>query len=396
MLLVGGGYYVYPIIFMRSQEGGEAVDVGVVKDKQDDVPEPPAKSRDSSLEPAAKFISLFNGTDLTGWETDDGGVGNWKVVDGALTCSGKESYLYTTRNDFDDFHLRVEAKINDVGNSGVWFRGLKIPNAYHAKIALAKTKQAFLTGSIGGHVKVTEDLVKPDTWFTMEVIAVGPHMRILLDGKEAVNYEDIKATRRGWGHFAVEHHDAGTKVSFRRIEILPLKNAGKANNVTVPETKDKDQKKQNASDESLRGQFISLFNGTDLTGWVEQNGGLGNWHVVDGAITCSGAGSHLFTTRDDFEDFHLRVEGKFNDVGKSGVHFRCFPLGRFTAGYQAQIALATSFKQAYLTVSLNDHVKVAEDVVKPDSWFHHGSDGCNRALPRIVGENVAVVAEVFA
>ena len=35
--------------------------------------------------------------------------------------------------------------------------------------------------------------------------------------------------------------------------------------------------------------FVSLFNGKDLTGWADANGGTGNWKVIDGVMTCSGS-----------------------------------------------------------------------------------------------------------
>ncbi len=55
--------------------------------------------------PGPGWIQLFNGKDLTGWGT--GGVGNWKVVDGAIACSGpQDGHLYAARDDYGDFHLR--------------------------------------------------------------------------------------------------------------------------------------------------------------------------------------------------------------------------------------------------------------------------------------------------
>ncbi len=232
VLLAGVG------IFLATRSSGDK------KDKSQDVAKndgkdkgPPAKVEPKKkgevgkpIPPptAGQFIPLFNGVDLTGWATGTGGVGNWKVVDGAITCSGKASHLFTARDDFDDFHLRVEAKINDVGNSGVYCRALKnvgFPTGYEAQIALAKSGQAYRTGSLYNLVKVAEDFVSPDTWFTMEVIAVGPRIRILLDGKEMVNHVDAKSAHTK-GHIALQHHDALTKVSFRKVEIKPLKGDG--------------------------------------------------------------------------------------------------------------------------------------------------------------------------
>ena len=68
------------------------------------------------------FRDLFNGRDLAGWKTFPGEPKNWKVEQGRLIGTGPWSFLYTDRGDYTDFHLRVEAKINRDGNSGVFFR----------------------------------------------------------------------------------------------------------------------------------------------------------------------------------------------------------------------------------------------------------------------------------
>src|SRR6516162_11415050 len=68
------------------------------------------------------WVQLFNGKDLTGWKVYPKGTGEWKVKDGILVGSGKASHLFSERGDYKDFHFLVEAKINDKGNSGQYFR----------------------------------------------------------------------------------------------------------------------------------------------------------------------------------------------------------------------------------------------------------------------------------
>ena len=76
-----------------------------------------------------------------------------------------------------------------------------------------------------------------------------------------------------------------------------------------------------------KAEFQPLFNGKDLTGWKTDPKQPGNWHVENGVLVGSGPSiSHLYTERDDFTDFHLRVEARFNKGGSSGVYFRC-PFG---------------------------------------------------------------------
>src|SRR5262249_5354990 len=94
--------------------------------------------------------------------------------------------------------------------------------------------------------------------------------------------------------------------------------------------------------------FVSLFNGKDLTGWKTPPNQPGNWRVEDGAITGSGPGmySHLFSDRDDYENFHLRAVARINffrsqekiAFGNSGIYFRSDKtLYTFPTGYEAQI-----------------------------------------------------------
>ena len=68
-------------------------------------------------------MPLFNGKDLSGWKTHPSQPGHWRVENGVLIGSGPDiSNLYTSRSEFTNFHLRVEARINGGGNSGVCFR----------------------------------------------------------------------------------------------------------------------------------------------------------------------------------------------------------------------------------------------------------------------------------
>jgi serine/threonine protein kinase len=167
------------------------------------------------------FLPLFNGKDLTGWKIFGGGTGNWKVVDGVLIGSGPASHLFTERGDYENFHYRVEAMINDGGNSGQYFRtqfGPGSPKGYEAQIN-STHKDTQRTGSLYGIVEVTEQLHKPDTWFTQEVIADGDHIIIKVDGKTVVDTHDPRYKK---GHFALQQPDPGCVVKFRKIDVKEL------------------------------------------------------------------------------------------------------------------------------------------------------------------------------
>src|SRR5262249_43155317 len=64
------------------------------------------------------FVALFNGKDLSGWKTHPQKPGDWEVKDGILIGGGTTSnHLYTQRDDFQNFHLRAVARVNNLGNS---------------------------------------------------------------------------------------------------------------------------------------------------------------------------------------------------------------------------------------------------------------------------------------
>ncbi len=176
------------------------------------------------------WIKLFNGKDLTGWKTHPDKPGKWQVEDGMLVSRGDGvSHLFSERGDFENFHLRVEAQINAKGNSGVFFRteyalnlpvGGKtgsFPKGYEAQIEVGGNDPQ-KTGSLYNLLRVTDKLAAADAWFTLEVIAEGKHIVILVDGKKAVDYVDDKNTYAK-GHIALQQCNAATVVRFRKIEI---------------------------------------------------------------------------------------------------------------------------------------------------------------------------------
>jgi hypothetical protein len=208
--------------------------------------------------PYEGFEPLFNGKDLTGWKLypqpnpqqieailkkEEGGkviayygklkkdgkeVPLWRVEEGLLVGSGPHSHLFSERGDYENFRYRVEAMINDKGNSGQYFRtafGPDFPKGYEAQINATHTDK-IRTGSLY-FPKIKELLVldtaphKPNEWFTQEVIAEGDHIIIKVNGKTTVDWRDPE-NRYKKGHFALQGHDPGTVVKFKKVEVKEL------------------------------------------------------------------------------------------------------------------------------------------------------------------------------
>jgi hypothetical protein len=66
--------------------------------------------------------------------------------------------------------------------------------------------------------------------------------------------------------------------------------------------------------------FRDLFNGKDLTGWVNVNTDPDTWTVKDGVLMCKGTPIGVMRTDRQYENFILHVEWKhINPGGNSGV-----------------------------------------------------------------------------
>jgi hypothetical protein len=68
------------------------------------------------------------------------------------------------------------------------------------------------------------------------------------------------------------------------------------------------------------GQFVDLFNGKDLAGWVNVNTAEDTWKVRDGILICSGHPIGVMRTVKQYENFVLHIEWMHMEPGgNSGV-----------------------------------------------------------------------------
>jgi hypothetical protein len=179
----------------------------------------------------AKWTPLFDGKSLTGWEKVGNEASKWEVVDGEIRGSGPASMLVNTQGPYKNFRYRAEIKINDGGNSGLYFRTTAKPgfsDGYEAQIDSTHT-DPIRTGSLYGMCHVYKPLVKPDTWFVYDLEVRDDvwrgrkvtRIKITVDGNELYEFLDFDQTFKS-GHFAFQQHDPGSKVSIRKVEVQPL------------------------------------------------------------------------------------------------------------------------------------------------------------------------------
>jgi hypothetical protein len=178
-----------------------------------------------------QWVSLFDGSTLSGWTKAGSEDSNWEVKDGAIVGTGKASMLYSPKT-YKNFKFRTELKINDHGNSGVYFR-CPVPDGDFGKGYEAQVDSTHAdpirTGSLYTFIHIYDQLVPPDTWFTYEIEVVTrdyrghviPHIKISVNGKLLYVFLDHGNTWKE-GHFAFQQHDPGSRVEIRKIEVLEL------------------------------------------------------------------------------------------------------------------------------------------------------------------------------
>lgn len=178
-----------------------------------------------------KWVTLFDGRTLEGWEKIGKDTSKWEVKEGALAGSGEASMLVNTTGPYKNFRYRAEVKINDKGNSGLYFRTTRKPgftDGYEAQIDSTHT-DPIRTGSLYGMCHVYQQHVKPDTWFVYELEVrddvwrgkAVTRIKITLDGNELFEYLDFAQTFKE-GHFAFQQHDPGSYVFIRKVEVMEL------------------------------------------------------------------------------------------------------------------------------------------------------------------------------
>lgn len=94
-----------------------------------------------------------------------------------------------------------------------------------------------------------------------------------------------------------------------------------------------------ASSRRASGEPYPLFNGRDLSGWV--NYGTEKWYVEDGELVCESgpdAAYGYLGTDEIFGDFELTLDFLQESNGNSGVFFRSWVNGTTIEGWQVEVA----------------------------------------------------------
>jgi hypothetical protein len=204
----------------------------------------------TAAERAEGWQLLFDGQTTQGWRgfrRPDMPTG-WRVVDGELQRAGSGGDIITVEQ-FADFELKLEWKIEKGGNSGVIFRvseewnrtwktgpEMQVLDDERHRDGLQRITSA---GSNYALHAAPEGAVHPaETWNHARIVARGAHVEHWLNGVKVVEYElwspeweELVAAskwdtlpgygRQRRGHIALQDH--GDSVAYRNIKIRPLR-----------------------------------------------------------------------------------------------------------------------------------------------------------------------------
>jgi hypothetical protein len=179
-----------------------------------------------------EFGHIFNGADLKGWSADIPGV--WSAQSGRLVGETlgvfKGAPYLAYEEETGDFELKVRAKINGSGNSGIFFRtptGATVAtpqNSYEVQIIgrerLNQVNDRFPTGSLYGF-EPSMDLVKDDQWFDLHIVAVKNRIRVSINGEEVVDFTDPNPDYPRRGYIKLQTMQ-DTQVQFMDFQLKQL------------------------------------------------------------------------------------------------------------------------------------------------------------------------------
>jgi len=177
-----------------------------------------------TCEAQEKWISLFNGKDLSGWFIH--GKAQWSVQNGILTGEGGMGHIYTDVT-CTDFEAKGTFRVSEKGNSGLYFRSNPpadnpdgFPRGYEAQICNSQdayTGWLWKPGTPTG--KATELLVRDGEWFEYRIKAIGDHIQFWVNDKPVMTYVD---TEYKSGHFAIQGHNPGMKIEAKNLSYRDL------------------------------------------------------------------------------------------------------------------------------------------------------------------------------
>lgn len=180
-----------------------------------------------------EWVSLFNGTDLTGWKKI--GEEKWVVEDAAIYGEGvTEKYGYLiTEKDYKDFELSIRFKCEADGNSGVYIRTRFTPGTVDVSEGYQVEIDRVLNHHTGGvygdnrgwmawPAPEYETVIRPFDWNDMYIKVVANRTIVRLNGVQVLDFTN-PSPRSTDGSIALQLHSGGQgRMRFKDIFVRDL------------------------------------------------------------------------------------------------------------------------------------------------------------------------------
>jgi hypothetical protein len=184
------------------------------------------------------WISLFDGRTLDGWRASENPA-TFRVENGVIVVHGPRAHLFydgpVANHNFRNFEWKADVLTFPQANSGMYFHTEFQETGWPAKGYEVQVNNSHSdprrTGSLYAIDDVNEMLVPDGEWFTQHVIVEGKRVRVLVNGRQVVDYTEPTAAQRpndmagrllSSGTVALQGHDPNSQVHYRNIMIRPL------------------------------------------------------------------------------------------------------------------------------------------------------------------------------
>lgn len=182
------------------------------------------------------FKKIFDGKSFNGWKMADENQDAWSIQDGAITAHGSRSHLYYVGDEkpFVNFELKIEARTTPGSNGGIYIHTQYQPIGwpkYGYEVQVNQTHTDWRrTGGLYGVQDVREQLANDNEWYTYHIIVKGKHIKIMVNDKVAVDWEEPADRKPGAdftrildkGTFALQAHDPKSTIQYRNIRVKRL------------------------------------------------------------------------------------------------------------------------------------------------------------------------------
>lgn len=180
-------------------------------------------------------IKLFDGESLGGWSlTNSEQINGWEAVDGELRNTTPKLTFdpysrygnLRTEREFMDFNLKLEFKVPQGGNSGVYLRGV-----YEAQVVDRDSKMQGIhgVGAIFNRIEPSENAGNPgEEWQSYDITLVDRHVTVILNGVTVIDNEPLAGCTNGALNAdetvpgPIYLQGDHTAVSYRNIVVRPV------------------------------------------------------------------------------------------------------------------------------------------------------------------------------